>query len=149
MCENQPAGPNSVDYADSEQYEVRTWDCNRPGNLRAFIALVNQIRRTNTALQSNDRLQFHSTDNDQILAFTKADATQTCVILTAINLDPIHTHSGWLTLALDALGMENAESYIAHDLLTGIRYRWHGQRNYVSLDPGTLPAHLLKLEREC
>jgi starch synthase (maltosyl-transferring) len=33
------------------------------------------------------------------------------------------------------------------DLLTGARYGWRGPTNYVRLDPNTLPAHVLRVER--
>jgi len=147
LCENRPMGPGSVDYLNSEQYELKMWDWDRPGDLRELIALVNGIRRSNVALQSNEQLHFHSTDNDQILAFTKADATRTEIVLTVVNLDPDHIQSGWLALALDALGMDQARPFIAHDLLTGTVYPWQGKRTYVSLDPSVLPAHVLRLER--
>jgi starch synthase (maltosyl-transferring) len=34
-----------------------------------------------------------------------------------------------------------------HDLITDARYLWQGARNYVSLDPQRVPAHVLRLRR--
>jgi starch synthase (maltosyl-transferring) len=34
-----------------------------------------------------------------------------------------------------------------HDLLTDARYLWHGNRNYVELDPATAPAHIFRIRR--
>jgi starch synthase (maltosyl-transferring) len=55
--------------------------------------------------------------------------------------------SGWLELDLNAAEFDLAQPYQAHDLLSGQRYRWEGRRNYVSLDPSHMPAHVLTLRR--
>jgi starch synthase (maltosyl-transferring) len=34
-----------------------------------------------------------------------------------------------------------------HDLLTGARYLWNGRRNFVSLDPARVPAHVFRVRR--
>ena len=54
--------------------------------------------------------------------------------------------SGWVDLDLTALGLKDNAPFIAHDLLTGTRYSWHGRHNYVALDPAVLPAHVLRIE---
>jgi starch synthase (maltosyl-transferring) len=35
-----------------------------------------------------------------------------------------------------------------HDLLTNARYLWHGDRNYVQLDPAICPAHVFRMRRQ-
>jgi starch synthase (maltosyl-transferring) len=35
-----------------------------------------------------------------------------------------------------------------HDLLTDARYLWHGDRNYIQLDPKVCPAHIFRLRRQ-
>jgi starch synthase (maltosyl-transferring) len=55
--------------------------------------------------------------------------------------------SGWVELALPALGLETGKPFQAHDLLTGARYLWHGARNFVQLDPRQVPAHLFRVRR--
>ena len=34
-----------------------------------------------------------------------------------------------------------------HDLLGGARFLWSGGRNYVELDPASVPAHVFRLRR--
>ena len=46
-----PREPGSEEYLDSEKYQVRHWDLERPDSLRELIARVNRIRRENPALQ--------------------------------------------------------------------------------------------------
>ena len=147
LCENRAVHDGSVEYMDSEQYEIKEWYWNWPGNLAEFIAKVNQIRRSSVALQSNDGVCFHVVENEWILAFTKVDAMRTEVILTVVNLDPFNTQSGWLDLDLGVLGIDQSKAFLANDMLTGTRYLWQGIRNYVSLDPSPMPAHILRLEQ--
>ncbi len=44
--------PGSEEYLDSEKYELKHWDIERPDSLKDFIARVNRIRRENAALCS-------------------------------------------------------------------------------------------------
>jgi starch synthase (maltosyl-transferring) len=65
-----------------------------------------------------------------------------------VNLDPHHTHFGWLELPLETLGLETDRAYQVHDLLTDARFLWSGSRNYVELDPGISPAHIFRVRRK-
>ena len=42
LREHLPRGPSSEEYLDSEKYQIRTWDWDRPDSLRPFITRVNQ-----------------------------------------------------------------------------------------------------------
>jgi starch synthase (maltosyl-transferring) len=64
-----------------------------------------------------------------------------------VNLDPHHTQSGWVEVATDALDVPRDGSYQVHDLLSDSRYLWHGQRNFVELNPSVVPAHIFRLRR--
>ena len=68
-------------------------------------------------------------------------------MLTIVNLDPHHPHSGWLDLDLMDLGVASDKPYQVHDLLSGARFLWQGARNYVSLDPAHTPAHIFRIRR--
>ena len=146
LCEAGAAGSNSIDYLNSEQYELRCWNWDAPHSLKDMITRMNQIRRTNPALHSNDRLRFHSVDNEEIIAYTKMNEDKNNAILTVVNLDPYHSQSGWITLDMAVLGIAPEAQYIASDLLTGAKYTWQGARNYVDLNPFTSPAHVLRIE---
>jgi starch synthase (maltosyl-transferring) len=52
-----------------------------------------------------------------------------------------------VSIPIETFGLEPLESYQVHDLLTGARFLWHGARNYVELNPQTIPAHVLRLRR--
>jgi starch synthase (maltosyl-transferring) len=78
LCESVPIKPGSEEYLHSEKYEIRRWDRRDPNSLAPLITLLNQIRRTNPALQSDLSLHFHPVDNPQLIAYSKsAPATPT------------------------------------------------------------------------
>ena len=64
-----------------------------------------------------------------------------------VNLDPHHPQSGWVDFDLGAIGIEAEPPFQMHELLTDARYLWHGRRNYVSLDPTRVPAHIFRVRR--
>ena len=52
LCEATPV-PGREEYLDSEKYQCRTWDWDRPGNITAEIAVLNGIRKRNPALHTH------------------------------------------------------------------------------------------------
>ena len=148
LQEAAPREPGSEEYLDSEKYQVRRWELDRPDSLRDIIARVNRIRREHPALQQDERLEFYEVDNEQILCYGKYTEDMADAIIVAVNLDPHHVQSGWLTLPLDRFGIGGqARPYQVHDLLGGARYLWNGPRNFISLDPQHSPAHLFCMRR--
>ncbi|MGK2944516.1 MAG: alpha-1,4-glucan--maltose-1-phosphate maltosyltransferase [Desulfuromonadales bacterium] len=146
LCENE-ATPATEEYHQSEKYQIRHRDWNRPESLREYITLVNRIRRENPALHSNDGLDFYPVDNEQLLFFGKMTSSLDNIILVVINLDPHHVHDGWVELPLEKLSIGASEVYQVHDLIGEGRYLWQGRRNYVRLDPAESPAQIYRLRR--
>ena len=147
LLEDRPREPGGEEYLDSEKYEIRHWNREKPDSLKDLIARVNRIRKENPALQNDASLRFHEVDNEQILCYTKQSPDLGNVIAVAVNLDPHHVQSGWVKLPIEALKLDPLGSYQAHDLLTGAHFLWHGERNFVELNPQTSPAHILRLRR--
>jgi len=147
LFDSAPIAPGKEEYLDSEKYEIKRWDIDRPDNLSPLVARINRVRRENPALQNNRSLVFHPVSNDSLIAYSKTSPTGDNVILTVVNLDPHHTHAGFLDLDLAALGLEAGQSYQVHDLVTEARFQWSGARNYVELDPRVMPAHVFRLRR--
>jgi starch synthase (maltosyl-transferring) len=145
LCEFRPVREGSEEYLDSEKYQIRIWDINNPNSLRDLITHVNGIRRTSPALQQNLGLAFHRVDNDQLIAYSKVTEDGADKILVVANVDPRNTQSGFVNVAMEKLRMGTDESYQVHDLLTDVRYVWHGPRNYVQLNPTVLPAHIFRV----
>jgi starch synthase (maltosyl-transferring) len=135
LQERTPREPGSEEYLNSEKYELKRWDLERAESLAPLIARLNAIRKDNLALQSDWSLRFHPVDNHQMLAFSKKEGANE--ILVAVNLDPHHRQTGWLDFAPCEV----------HDLLSGGHYVWRGERNYIELNPHTLPAHVFRVQR--
>lgn len=148
LGDNRPLAPGREEYLDAEKYEIKAWDIHRPDSLQGLIGRVNQIRHENPAFRNNFNLRFHEVDNDQILAYSKSSLDGTNQVLVVVNLDPHYKQSGFITLPLDELGIDSRQPYQAHDLLTEARYLWQGTRNYVELDPLTIPAHIFVIRRK-
>jgi starch synthase (maltosyl-transferring) len=146
LGENTPRSAGSEEYLNSEKFEIKEWDLDNPWSLREFITRVNRIRRESPALQQDWGLRFHPTSNPMLLCYSKTTDDQSSVLLMVVNLDFRHTQSGWVELDLEALGLADS-SYQVHDELGDGRYLWQGARNFVELDPQTLPAHIFRLRR--
>jgi starch synthase (maltosyl-transferring) len=147
LCENHSREPGSEEYINSEKYEIKNWDIDRPDSLKDFIARVNRIRQENPALHSDWSLRFHDVDNEQLICYSKRTDDLSNVVLVVVNLDPHHTQSGWVDFPLEELGIDIQKPYQMHDLLSDARYLWQGSRNYVELNPQIVPAHIFRIRR--
>ena len=145
LLESTPFKPGGEEYLNSEKYEIKHWDLDSPTSLKPYIAQVNAIRKANKALQANEGLTFHPTDNPYLISYSKATKDGGNRILVVVNLDPFNVQAGFVTLDLAALGLAAGEAFVAHDLLTGNRYPWSGARNYVELRPAEMPAHIFNI----
>jgi starch synthase (maltosyl-transferring) len=173
LMEHEPREPGSEEYLDSEKYEIRQRDLDRPDSLRHFIARLNRIRRENPALHHNRTLRFHRVQQDgvespHLLAYSKSTAAAPVtptgraiyryedfqpvapgpdnnVILTVVSLDLAQPRGGWVELPLRELGLRADAPFTVHDLLGDAQYTWHGAWNYVELNPDVVPAHIFRI----
>jgi starch synthase (maltosyl-transferring) len=147
LGENRPLRAGSEEYLNSEKYEIRHWDLDAPHSIGGAIATINRARRENPALHASYDLIFHPTDNPYLIAYSKSSVDGSNVVLTVVNLDSFHTQAGWVSLDLERLRLRGDESFQVLDQLTGLRYLWHGARNYVELAPDKMPAHIFRVLR--
>ncbi|MFJ9545173.1 alpha-1,4-glucan--maltose-1-phosphate maltosyltransferase [Streptomyces erythrochromogenes] len=144
LCENTPVREGSEEYLNSEKYEFRPRDwaaADREGRTIApLITALNRLRRRNPALQQLRDIHFHSTDNEQVIAYSKHAGANS--VLVVVNLDPHHTQEATVSLDMPVLGLDWHGSLAVRDELTGETYHW-GRANYVRLEPGRTPAHVL------
>jgi starch synthase (maltosyl-transferring) len=146
LCEND-ALPRREEYLNSEKYQLKERDWDKPGNIKDWITRLNTIRRENRALHLYDNLQFHQAENDGILFYSKMTPARDNVILVIVNLDPHRKNSCFVDVPIDKIGGLGEGSYGVHDLLSDVRYRWSGRRNYVELDPEVQSAHIFRITR--
>jgi starch synthase (maltosyl-transferring) len=144
ICENR-AVPGTEEHLDSEKYQVREWDWNRPGHIKELVARVNQARRDSPALQHDATLRFRATDNGALLAYSKTSPDGRDAVFVVVNLDPYNLQHGWVRFPALEWGIPPGVRFRVADLLSDERYEWRDEWNYVRLEPGVSPAHVLRL----
>ena len=148
LMDSTPVGPGKEEYLNSEKYELKEWDFSNTRSLKKIIALINRIRKENKALHNTHSLKFHTIDNEALIAYSKATGDLSNIILVVVNLDPYHTHSGWLRFPIHEFEMEEHTPYQVHDLISGAYFLWSGEYNYVEINPGIMPVHVFKVRRK-
>jgi starch synthase (maltosyl-transferring) len=144
LCE-ATAVEGKEEYLNSEKYDFKVWDWDRPGNIRADISRINQIRRDHPALHEYDNLRFYWSDDDNILVYGKQTIDKSDNVLVVVNLDPFQTHETMIHFPLDDFGMPAGQTYEARELVSGERYFWTGGSQFVRLDPAVETAHIFHL----
>ncbi|MDP3893680.1 alpha-1,4-glucan--maltose-1-phosphate maltosyltransferase [Nocardioides sp.] len=158
LYEHVAVKPGSEEYLDTEKFQIRIrdWDAaEKEGRtLAPYLTRLNEIRRAHPALQLLRNLTVHSSDDENILVFSKTARSGTAQsktggddqVIVVVNLDPHATRETMVHLDLPALGMGWHDSFLVHDEISGQTWSW-GQHNYVRLDPGQEPAHILTVRR--
>jgi starch synthase (maltosyl-transferring) len=146
LCEGRPDAQKK-EYADSEKYELKAWDWNRPGNIISEIKSLNRIRRDNAALHSHLGLTFHKAGNDNVIYFEKATSARENVILVAISLDPHGVQESDIEFPLWTFGLSDGGSLQVEDLMRGAKSVWTGKHQRIRLDPNELPFSIWRLSR--
>lgn len=138
LCEAE-ALPGREEYANSEKYEIRAWDWDRPGHIRDDIARLNAIRRENAALHDFTNLAFFNAWDDNILYYGRRTADLESFVLVAVNLDPHGAHGADFEVPLWEFGLPDDARIGVEDLMTGDRFTWSGKIQHVHLDPHAQP----------
>ncbi|HTW17684.1 MAG TPA: alpha-1,4-glucan--maltose-1-phosphate maltosyltransferase [Nocardioides sp.] len=148
LFEHVAVKPGSEEYLDSEKYQIRIrdWEAAERENrtLAPYLTRLNEIRREHPALQLLRNVTIHSTDDENVLCFSKQAGDDLVVVV--VNLDPHAARETMVHLDLPALGLGWGDSLVVHDEITGADWSW-GQHNYVRLDPYNEPAHVLSVRR--
>jgi len=151
LCDNVPVGEGKEEYLDSEKYEIRQWDLDRPGNIRAEITRINRIRKENKALQQTSDITFvriedsPGHEHEQLMGYVKRSEGDSNIILTVVSLDQFGTQAGWLRFPLELFSVSPHDTFMVEDLLSGSRYQWSGEWNFVEINPRLMPAHIFRV----
>ncbi len=147
--------PGAQEQIDNEKYEYKPRDfagaLERGDSLQPLLARLNEIRREHVALQRLRGVTFHTTEDDNIIAYSRrvpAHESPTGVedvVLTIVNIDARWTRETMVTLDLEALGVRRGASFVVEELLSRQTWIW-GERNYVRLDAAQ-PAHILHIRK--
>jgi starch synthase (maltosyl-transferring) len=144
LLEHEPI-PGREEYLDSEKYELKVRDWDKPGNIKPYIRDLNRIRRENTALQQTANLRFVPIDDGNVTGFVKESVDQTNSVAVAIALSR-DVHEFWFPLGDVQVGPSGDRRHVAavENLITGERYpvEWGGIR--LRIDPARDPALLFR-----
>ena len=148
LIENTPRGEpgTTVYYQDSEVYEYKVRDWDRPGNIKNYIGRINEIRRENPALHELTNLTFHNAPDDNVLFYSETTGDNT--VLVAVNLDPFAPHDAHLELPLETLGIEEDEEYVGEELISGrVLPGRRGRYFWVQLTPNDNIAEIFHIRK--
>jgi len=144
LLEHDPI-PGREEYLDSEKYEIKVRDWDKPDNIKPYIRDLNRARRANTALQQTGNLRFIPIDDGNVIGFIKQSANQTNSVVVAIALSR-EPHEFWFPLGDVQVGIASERRNVAavENLITGERYpvEWGGIR--LRIDPVRDPALLFR-----
>jgi starch synthase (maltosyl-transferring) len=144
LLEHDPI-PGKEEYLDSEKYEIKVRDWDRPDNIKPYITDLNRARRQNAALQQTANLRFIPVEDGNVIGFVKESVNQTnsVVVVIALSREP---HEFWLPLGDVQVGMLGDRRHVAavENLITGERHpvEWGGIR--LRIDPVRDPALLFR-----
>lgn len=146
LIEYEPL-PGREEYINSEKYEIRTRDWNKPGNIKDYLKRLNTIRRANPALLQTADLRFLQTNDGNITGFLKespgGDNAVACAIALSRTPKEFWLHFGDLTIGPQD---DRRPVRAVENLVTGERHllEWNGLR--VRIEPDRDPALLLRCE---
>ena len=108
--------PGKEEYLDSEKYQLKAWDWDRPGNIRELVTRLNQIRRENPALWRFTNLEFLTALDPNVIVYCKMSEAQDNALVVAVNLDPHQAHGCNFEVPLWRFGLADHATIAAEDL---------------------------------
>jgi starch synthase (maltosyl-transferring) len=147
LLEHQPI-PGREEYINSEKYEIKVRDWNKPGNIKGTITRLNRIRRDNPALLQTADLRFVPVDDDEIIGFVKESVQHDNAVAVAIALNGQGPRTFWVHFGDITIGPGDRRLPVRAivNLVTGERHaiEWGGVR--LTMDPVADPALLFRCE---
>jgi starch synthase (maltosyl-transferring) len=121
LLEHEPI-PGREEYVNSEKYEIKVRDWDKPGNIKPYVSALNRIRRENSALQQSSNLRFIGIDDGNVTAFVKQSVDQTNTVAVAIALSR-DSHEFWCPLGDTLVNVNGERRHAAavENLVTGER----------------------------
>lgn len=144
LCEGR-AVPGTEEYLESEKYQYKVWDWDRPGNIKDYIAAINRIRRENPALHHFRNLRFYEASDGNVLFYGKIAPGRDNMVFIAVNLDPFEAHESELRFPLGEIGIVEGDTFRVEELLSGDQHLWSGASQRVRLDPHNNPAAVFRV----
>ena len=144
VCEGA-AMPGKEEYLDSEKYQLRRWDFDRPGNIQDDIRLFNRLRAERPALREFTNLAFYNAFHDQVLWYGRMDAASEDYLMFHVLIDPSAPAEFAFEVPLWEFDLPDEASIEVEDAVHGNRFTWHGKTQTLRLDPHERPYAIWRL----
>ncbi len=145
LLEHQPI-PGKEEYLNSEKYELKVRDWNKPGNIKNYIGHLNRIRQSNPALLQTSRLRFAQIDDKEVIGFVKESIDGHNAVAVAIALSREGPREFWFHFGDIEIGPSGSQRRVksVQNLITGEQHtiEWGGVR--LRIDQQQDPAVLLR-----
>jgi len=148
------ARPGAEEHLDSEkyQYKPRDWHAAEASgrSIAPYITRLNQIRREHPAVMQLRNIEFHHSDDNAFLVFSKhlpahlSPTGKADTIIVVVNTDPHAVRETTVRLDMEKLGLKPDAVFEVHDLVSDQKFHW-ARDNYVKLDAFAEPAHILHI----
>jgi starch synthase (maltosyl-transferring) len=144
LIEHEPI-PGREEFINSEKYELKARDWNKPGNIKDYLRRLNTTRRENPALMQTANLRFLQVDDSAVTGFLKESGDGSNAVACAIALSSM-PHEFWMHFGAEQLGPAGDRRPVRaiENLTTGERHllEWGGVR--LRIDPANDPALLFR-----
>ncbi|WP_428056061.1 alpha-1,4-glucan--maltose-1-phosphate maltosyltransferase [Devosia oryzisoli] len=144
ICEAVPV-PGKEEFLNSEKYEIRAWDMDKPDNIKWDIQFLNRLRHEHKALQQFTNLDFYNAWNEDIMCYGKYSDDMSDFLLFHVCLDPHNQHGADFEVPLWRFGLPDNASIEVEDMVTGHHFTWHGKYQHIHLDPYYKPYAIWRL----
>jgi starch synthase (maltosyl-transferring) len=112
-----------------------------------LLKALNDARRRHPAFANLRSVRFHTSDNPDVMVYSKTSDDDGDVVLVVVTLSPDVAEEATLHLDMAALGLDAGSSFQVYDELSGESYTW-GPSPYVRLDPSQRVAHILHVRKQ-
>ena len=147
LLEHEPI-PGREEYINSDKYEIKVRDWDKPGNIKSYIGTLNRIRRDNAALQQTSNLRFAQVDDGEVIGFVKESAGHDNAVAVAIALNGHGPRTFWFHFGEITAGTGDMRAPVRAivNFITGERHmiEWGGVR--LTINPSDDPALLFRCE---
>jgi starch synthase (maltosyl-transferring) len=131
LLEHEPI-PGKEEYLNSEKYELKAHDWNRPGNINGYIGQLNRIRKANAALRQTSNLRFAQVDDPEVIGYVKESVAKDNAVAAAVALAKQGPREFWLHFGDIEIGPAGSRHRVKsiENLVTGEHHtiEWGGVR---------------------
>jgi starch synthase (maltosyl-transferring) len=145
LIEHTPI-PGKEEYLNSEKYEIKIRDWDKPGNIKTYIGHLNWLRKSNPALLQTGNLKFAQVDDEQVIGYVKESVRGDNAVAVAIALTDDGPREFWFHFGEIEIGPPATRRHVKaiENLVTGERHtlEWGGVR--LRIDQQHDPAALFR-----